>query len=427
VTERIVPQHLVLVLPTTGEFDSRSWRIARTCIERGHAVTILARWKDGLPFAEESPLGFRIQRIRASAEDAMAANRITSAVRLAGRRAAAVASRAPRIRRILAELQRRTAILLTIRAHRANAFRDAPSGDLYHGMAFMGIPVALDLGRRDRRPVVYDARDIYLNARNLARMGRLARWLLGRLERGWARSSSRVVTVNDAYADVMASRWPVQRPIVVMNCSFRYTPPAPPERRFHDLFGLDQAQRVVLYHGGFSPWRGIEQLIEAIQLVDGATLVLMGYGILEPTLRAHEADPATRDRVRVAPAVPPDELHDWVASADVAAMPIQGDTVNHRLTTPNKLFEAMAAGVPAVVSDLPGMRAIVNETGCGILVDPADPRAIAGAIRRIIELPEAEWLAWRRRCLDAAHDRYNWETQVAGLLAEYGTLTGQPW
>ena len=108
-------------------------------------------------------------------------------------------------------------------------------------------------------------------------------------------------------------------------------------------------------------------------------------------------------------------------------MPIQGDTLNHRLTTPNKLFEAMAAGVPAVVSDLPGMRAIVDDAGCGILVDPTDPRAIADAIRRIVELPEDEWLAWRQRCLDAAHDRYNWETQVEALLDEYGRLTGKRW
>ena len=33
----IVPQHLVLVLPSTGEFDSRTYRIATTCIARGHS------------------------------------------------------------------------------------------------------------------------------------------------------------------------------------------------------------------------------------------------------------------------------------------------------------------------------------------------------------------------------------------------------
>jgi glycosyltransferase involved in cell wall biosynthesis len=161
--------------------------------------------------------------------------------------------------------------------------------------------------------------------------------------------------------------------------------------------------------------------------VPDATLVLMGYGILEPTLRAWEADPAMGGRIRVMPAVPPAELHDWVAAADVAGMPIQGDTLNHRLTTPNKLFEAMAAGVPAVVSDLPGMSAIVRDADSGVLVDPTDVPAIAAAIRQITSLPDAEWQAWRDRCVAAAHDRYNWETQVEKLLDEYTTLTGQRW
>ena len=153
----------------------------------------------------------------------------------------------------------------------------------------------------------------------------------------------------------------------------------------------------------------------------------MGYGILEATLRAWEADPALGGRVRVMGPVPPADLHDWVASADVAGMPIQGDTLNHRLTTPNKLFEAMAAGVPAVVSDLPGMSAVVKDAGSAILVDPTDVAAIAAAIHQILDLSAAEWLAWSERCVAAAHDRYNWETQVAALLDQYTALTGKRW
>jgi glycosyltransferase involved in cell wall biosynthesis len=302
-----------------------------------------------------------------------------------------------------------------------------PRGDLVHGMAFMGIPVALSIGKRDGIPVVYDARDIHLEARNLARMGRPARWLLGRTERRWALAATRVISVNDAYADVLASRWPIERPLVVMNCSYRYTPVSPRQRRFHEALGLPDHHKVVLYHGGLFPWRGIEQLIEAIREVPDATLVLMGYGVLEPTLRAQEADPSLAGTVRVLDAVPPAELHDWVAAADVVAMPIQGDTLNHRLTTPNKLFEAMAAGVPAVVSDLPGMSAIVRDAESGILVDPTDVPAIAAAIRRIVSLPAEEWQAWRERCLAAAHDRYNWETQVDRLLDLYTDLTGKRW
>ena len=85
-------------------------------------------------------------------------------------------------------LYRRLGIPLQIRSHRRNARTATPRGDLVHGMAFMGIPVALTIGKRDGIPVVYDARDIHLDARNIAQMGRPARWLLGRTERGWARA-----------------------------------------------------------------------------------------------------------------------------------------------------------------------------------------------------------------------------------------------
>jgi glycosyltransferase involved in cell wall biosynthesis len=225
----------------------------------------------------------------------------------------------------------------------------------------------------------------------------------------------------------MRDRLEVPLPLIVMNCSFRYRPPEPRERRFHERFGLAPDRDVVLYHGGLFPERGIEQLLLAIATVPTADLVLMGYGALEAELpRLIAASPAA-DRIHVMRAVPPEELHDWVAAADVAAMPIQPSTLNHRLTTPNKLFEAMAAGVPVVASDLPGMATIVRETRCGVLCDPGDPGSIAGAIRTILEGPPDERRAYGERGARAARDTYSWEAQVAGLLGEYGRLTGRPW
>ena len=108
-------------------------------------------------------------------------------------------------------------------------------------------------------------------------------------------------------------------------------------------------------------------------------------------------------------------------------MPIQPTTLNHRLTTPNKLFEAMAAGVPVVASDLPGMAPIVRETGVGLVVDPTDASAIAAACREILDAPVEERAAWRRRALDATRETYNWERQADILFDEYGRLTGRPW
>ena len=154
---------------------------------------------------------------------------------------------------------------------------------------------------------------------------------------------------------------------------------------------------------------------------------LLGYGPLQAELETAAARPEHAGRLHVLPAVPPDALLDWVGAADIVAMPIQPTTLNHRLTTPNKLFEAMAAGSPVVASDLPGMAPIVRETGCGVLCDPTDPASIAAAIRTILDAPAEERAGYRERALAAAHATYSWEAQVEVLLAEYGRLTGQPW
>jgi glycosyltransferase involved in cell wall biosynthesis len=279
---------------------------------------------------------------------------------------------------------------------------------------------------------VYDARDIYVDAGNLARLPRPLRSFVAARERRWARTAGRVATVNRPYAEVMAERWALPLPAIAMNCAYRTDPPDPPERRFHAHLGLPPEARVVLYQGGFSPGRGIEQLVAAIEDVPGAVLVLLGYGAMLDALERTAADlrfadPVLGRRLRIMPAVPPDALLGWVAAADVVAMPIQPTTLNHRLTTPNKLFEAMAVGVPVVASDLPGMAPIVRETGCGVVCDPTDPAAIAAAIRSILDAPAEERRAYRERALSAAHATYCWERQVEVLLEEYGRLTGKPW
>jgi glycosyltransferase involved in cell wall biosynthesis len=456
VSDDIVPQRCVVVLPSTGEFDSRTYRIARTLHERGHEVTVLARWKPGLAQRETHPIGYPIVRLEATAVDGVPFPGLTlpilRAMRLAVRPIlgpvvetgsaearterpdpgadeadpgwAHPATRDPgRVR----GYARRARIFLMIRSHRRRALESAPAADLYHGMAYMGISVALALGKRHRAKVIYDSRDIYMVAANLARLRGPIKAILARLERGWARAADRIVTVNQPYATELARRFDVEMPVIVMNCSYRFSAPAAVPRRFHERLDLEPDTRVVLYHGGLSVGRGIEQLIAAIRQVPGSVLVVMGYGALEAELRATADQPGNRGRVHILPAVPPTELLDWVASADVVGVLFQHDTLNNYLSTPNKFLEAMAAGVPTVCSDHPGMGPIARETGCGIPVDPADVAAIAAAIRSLVDAPPDERAAARARAMAAAYETYNWESQVQVLLETYTRLTGRRW
>ncbi len=456
----VQPQRLTIVTPTTAEFHSGTYRIASSATARGHEVTVIARSAPGLASDEQHPAGYRILRVRTAAREGwpMPAGLRESLRRRAlatggpaGRAgagtgrdsgdaglgdgpAASPGSAGPspggpaaRAGQAVRRLGHDAGRALEIRAGFFEAARIAPPADLVVAYHYLGIGTGLALGRRDGVPVIYYAGDIFLASTALKRLPAPIREGIRRYERSAAQRADSVVTVNDGYARELARRLGVPLPLVVLNCPPRTSPPEVPPRRFHAALGLPAETRIVLYHGGFSPERGIEELIEAIPQVDRAVLVLLGFGPLAGRFEALAADPATAGRVIVMPAVPPAELLDWVASADVAAMPILPTTLNHRLTTPNKLWEAISVGVPVLASNLPGMAEIVRAIDAGRLVNPNDPGSIAGGLTALLDEPAEVRAARRARLLEAAHDVYNWETQSARLFAEFGRLTRRAW
>jgi glycosyltransferase involved in cell wall biosynthesis len=218
-----------------------------------------------------------------------------------------------------------------------------------------------------------------------------------------------------------------RRVVVVHNCPPRWTPPTPPPDYLRSAVGLAQDAVVVLCHGVFQRGRGLEQTAAALLEpgLGGAHLVFLGYGsgVVEPIL----AEPRLAGRVHRLAAVPPDEVVPWVSGADVDVVAFQKTDLNKRVSTPNKLFESLAAGVPVVVSDFPILRRVVIDDPLGPLgavCDPGDPAAIARAIRSIVEAPPAERAALRSRVVQAAHERWNWETESAKLVDLYADLAG---
>ena len=463
------PRRIAYVSFSTGQFDSRTERMARSVIAAGDSVVAYARWEPGLSLVEERE-GYRLVRVPVDTFMAIpgmgASGRRRLERRLARALAAATGGAAPttqtaspaadpravgplaavpatggltgRVRRAvsgtplfrplravrdLARLPRRWLLFpASLRAFAVALDDVAEPADLWHGMSIGALPAVVRQKRRMRSVAVYDSRDIYMHARELARVGGLRRRLFEGAERRWAHACDAVLTVNDEYATILERQLGVPRPTVVMNCPERWSPGDPPPDLIRERLKLPASTSIVLYQGGLLSERGIEQSMDAILELPDAVLVLLGYGRLRDSLATIVGREPYAGRVFLLEAVPPSELLSWTASADVMVMAIQPSSLNHQHTTPNKLFEAMAAGVPVVASDLPGMATIVRATGCGVLCDPTSPAAIAAAIRSVLGAPAPERAAMRSRALAAAYDRYNWESQVGNLLRLYDRL-----
>jgi glycosyltransferase involved in cell wall biosynthesis len=300
--------------------------------------------------------------------------------------------------------------------------------DLYHGIGIFGLPPALAARRRNRgRPatVIYDVVDDWFHSPMVTLMPRSARaWQL-LSEKRRALQSDAIVTINETQSAVYQRRWnPPRRVVNVPNYPIIGDRPPGPFDLIRGKLGLPPELKIVLYVGQVGSRKPLRLTEEAVLKVPGAALVLVGFGHSWEETRRLDSDPRFEGRHFTLPAVHPDELLDWTASADVSLMRFRATSPNDRRTTPNKLWEAVAVGTPVVVGRGQGpMARFVEKNDLGTVAEEMTPDSIAGAIGKILERPDEERAAWRARMAAEAHEKWTWPVAEHDYLAELRAVT----
>ena len=119
----------------------------------------------------------------------------------------------------------------------------------------------------------------------------------------------------------------------------------------------------------------------------------------------------------------------WTASADVALVALPPVSANQRASTPNKFWEALAAGTPIVLGpDLPEMARILLADELGVVARSLRPGDLAAGIRTVLDVGPEVAVSRRRRIAAVARDRYSWPSAagayrslVAGLIGSTGS------
>jgi glycosyltransferase involved in cell wall biosynthesis len=243
-----------------------------------------------------------------------------------------------------------------------------------------------------RLPFVFELRDLWpasIVAVGAMRKSLVIR-LLERIELFLYRRADAIVSVTHSFReDLMARGIPGGKIHVVINGVDldRYAP-APRDSELATRFDLSD-RFVVGYLGTHGMAHALGKVLEAAELLrDDPRIAFFfaGGGAERARVEALVAERALTN-VRLIPRQPKDVMPRLWSLCDVSVIPLRNTPV-FATVIPSKLFECMGMGVPVVMSLPPGEATrIVEQTGCGIVVPPEDPAALAAAIRALAADP----------------------------------------
>lgn len=178
--------------------------------------------------------------------------------------------------------------------------------------------------------------------------------------------------------------------------------------------GLPVDKKIVIYAGAIDePWKGVGVLYEASKHFDDQYLFLILGGKPHYVEWFHSQYPPHSNFVLVGHK-PHADIPYYLKAADVAVLPNSKKSEISRVSTsPMKMFEYMASGVPIVASDLPSIRDVLHEDNA-LLVTSDDPDVLEAGIHILLnDKKESERLT-KRAYQDVL--RHTWSKRAEDIV-----------
>lgn len=238
------------------------------------------------------------------------------------------------------------------------------------------------------RKLVYDSHEYFTEVPELFRPDgrpRFARRVWLAIERWIFPRLRHVITVNNSIAMAYKERYGNIIAVVRNIPMPRELGPLPTRA----ALGLPEDRFILVLQGsGINVERGGEEAVLAMRELPDVLLLLIGGGDAWPVLERMVREHGLQDRVRMLPRMPYVEMMAYTRHAQLGLSLDKDSNLNYRYSLPNKLFDYLRAGVPALVTDLPEVGGLVRATGAGIVVPWPDPQRIAAEVRALQAAPE---------------------------------------
>ncbi len=154
--------------------------------------------------------------------------------------------------------------------------------------------------------------------------------------------------------------------------------------RARDLLGLDRDSFIVLYLGSFLDWKGIDVFLKSVEFMQDPEILFLAVGA-EPGEKTVYKKKLKSFHIKSTAVIETKKDRDTtiklMRAVNIAVIPsvIASNRISERYTSPVKLFEYMAMGIPIAASDTPAIREIIDEENA-VFFNPGDPRGLAEKI-----------------------------------------------
>lgn len=194
-----------------------------------------------------------------------------------------------------------------------------------------------------------------------------------------------VIATSDSYGATSQAIWDRDTHVI---------PNAVDAERFHPdndgtqvrkKYGIKPHENMVLYVGRLVKHKGLEYLVKSANHTGKDTrYIIVGTGDHRSRLEEIVNKNTLQHKVTFAGRISNELLPKFYAAADIFVLP----SVSRLEAFGIVALEAMASGVPVVVSDIPGVREVITEGENGLLAQPMSSEDIAGMVRAILRHPD---------------------------------------
>jgi len=184
---------------------------------------------------------------------------------------------------------------------------------------------------------------------------------------------------------------------------------------------------ILMYHGSYSPYRGIENIIKSLKNLDAELrkkikLIFVGFRIKEiEKLSIFCNQLGFTKQVSFVPQMSYEKMPSYISICDVGVIALPPKNEWCWESSPLKTLEYLAMSKPIIATNIPFHQRIFEKGNCGVLIKNSEPESIAAAINYLYEHREKlEEMGKTGR--DIVEKYYSWDTKALDLEKFINTI-----